>query len=359
MEDLLVDKDLIEIKSFKGIYKVIFTNDIKTKLKKMSDQFFIIDRKVYNLYSNLFDEIYEQQIVLVDAAEENKAFEKLEPVISELLEKGLKRNHQLWAIGGGIIQDITCFISSVVYRGVDWGLIPTTLLAQADSCIGSKSSINFLNYKNLLGNFNPPMEILLDVQFLKTLSIDEVKSGIGEIIKVHIIGGLDEFKSLAKAMVNVEQGLYDLEPLIKNSLLLKKKIIEIDEFDKKERLVMNYGHTFGHAIESATHYKIPHGIAITIGMDFANYVSMERGEISKDSYEEYNQTIKSNWLNYNHESIPFNEFWSAIFKDKKNIDGKLTLILPKKLGGVERLQVEKTIELENLFKFYLAEVLPR
>ena len=139
---------------------------------------------------------------------------------------------------------------------VEWNFVPTTLLSQADSCIGSKSSINCNNVKNVLGTFTPPKNVLIYSEFLKTLQLREIKSGIGEMLKVHAISGVDDFNSIKK----VYKDLFKKQDIMLNkiykSLIIKKKFIEIDEFDKGPRNIFNYGHSFGHAIERATNFKI-------------------------------------------------------------------------------------------------------
>lgn len=344
----------IEINSHKGPYIVHFSNEITKAFH--DSQYYLIDRKVFDLYKYLLSSLNLDKVVFIDALEKNKAFERLDMYMVELLQKGIKRNHTLCAIGGGVTQDISCFISSILFRGIPWEFIPTTLLAQADSCIGSKSSINMQGYKNIVGNFNPPQRIFIDINFLKTLTEEEIRSGVGEIIKVHIIEGKEAFSLLSKQLNLTKLELKEIESSIMQSLLIKKKIIEIDEFDTNERLVMNYGHTFGHAIESATNYKVPHGIAVTIGMDFANYVARELGLISNDMYEEYRKYLSLNWMYFNKVDIPYNLFWDAIQKDKKNLSNQLTLILPA-VSGVKRTLVDKTIRLESIFSEYLNKLI--
>ena len=176
----------IQIKSHKGEYKVEFTSSWE-KVFKTYDQnstFFVIDSNIARLYEGSLESILmNQPHLLVEASEENKSLDKFPGYIDALASLGLKRGHTLVAIGGGITQDITCFLASTMFRGLDWIFYPTTLLAQSDSCIGSKSSINSGKIKNILGTFTPPKNIILDVSFLDTLQKEDVHSGIGEMIK--------------------------------------------------------------------------------------------------------------------------------------------------------------------------------
>ena len=137
-------------------------------------------------------------MIEIEAKESNKSLDKIPDLIENILLVGFSRKGRIISIGGGITQDISCFIASTLFRGVEWLFVPTTLLAQADSCIGSKSSINVRKYKNQMGTYYPPGEILLDPDFLGTLKKDEIHSGIGEIIKVHIISGWSDFSKLER-----------------------------------------------------------------------------------------------------------------------------------------------------------------
>ena len=232
----------------------------------------------------------------------------------------MKRDSVLVAIGGGITQDITCFIATSFMRGVKWTFVPTTLLAQADSCIGSKSSINFGKYKNLLGSFTPPNEIYVCDKFLNSLEDKDFKSGIGEIIKLLLIGKvLVAPNEITRA--NISEYVY-------KAMMVKKSYIEIDEFDKGIRNILNYGHCFGHGIESATNFAIPHGIAITIGMNIANNLSLNEGMITQERYDEMHRTLYPVYKQYTHMRFNSDDVFAAMSKDKKNTGSKINLILP-------------------------------
>ena len=175
---------------------------------------------------------------------------------------------------------------------------PTTLLAQADSCIGSKSSINSSNIKNILGNIYPPNRIILDVDLLDSLEEEDIRSGIGEMIKVHAINSPQSFDDLSQDYIMILEKKKRMEEYINRSLLIKKEIIQKDEFDEGLRNVMNYGHSFGHAIETATNYSIPHGLAETIGMDMANFVSAELGITTKFHFKRMHPLLDKNISNF-------------------------------------------------------------
>lgn len=334
MEDLFVS-NVLEIASYKGKYNVYFNDDKSIKIDDeiINNSHFIIDKKIAELYaSSLKNILSSRSVLLIDATEKNKSLEQMPFYVDHLVQHKLRRNQRLVAIGGGIIQDITCFLAANMLRGVNWWFYPTTLLAQADSCIGSKSSINCGNTKNILGTFTPPEVINIHSVFLDTLSLVELRSGIGEMLKVHAIDGNDAFQAIANDYELLFKDPALMTSYIRRSLEIKKAIIEQDEFDQHIRHVMNYGHSFGHAIESATDYKIPHGVAVTIGMDMANYVAMHSELTPSSHYKNMHSILKKNYADYVHEAVSLDKFISAISKDKKNIDDRISLILPNKEG---------------------------
>ena len=299
-EDLLVRDFTIE--SHKGPYKVNFKNLSIADIQSMGTHF-IVDR-------NVIPEGVLPNCVVIDATEENKSYERIGPVIEQLLALKLKRDSVLVAVGGGITQDIACFIATTFVRGIKWKFVPTTLLAQADSCIGSKSSINFGKTKNLLGSFSPPNEVVISDAWLNTLEQKEIDSGIGEIIKLFIIDGQN---------VNYDDIKNNLNDSIYRALQIKKRFIEQDEFDKGVRQILNYGHCFGHAIESVTDFAIPHGIAVSMGMAVANKFA---------GSDKYSDLLYHNYKDFANIEINGDAVFAALTNDKKNTSTKINIILP-------------------------------
>lgn len=349
----------IVIQSHKGKYLVSFIRGGMNKLndKLVANAVYIIDSNICKLYADRIDKVLSSsRIIKIDASEENKSLEKMPRYVHELVSLNIKRGNPLIAIGGGIVQDITCFLASTVMRGLPWIFYPTTLLAQSDSCIGSKSSINSGEFKNILGTFLPPEQVVIDVDFLKTLKQREIFSGVGEMLKVHAINNPESFNQISEAYEKILDNPTIMEEFIFNSLSMKKKLIEVDEFDQGPRNVMNYGHSFGHAIESATDYGIPHGIAVTIGMDIANFVATELGVSSISHFERMHKVLNKNCKTYRHVSINVDSLLNALSKDKKNSSSQLRLILPDKSGRIgiglydnsERLKKS----LEKYFEIY-------
>ena len=325
------------VKSIVHDYKVQFVDDSKQILvREMKEgDVVIIDNKVSALYPDLLNGISQNNVVIgIDADERQKSYQGLIPIIEKLIAGGFRKNHRLIGIGGGIVQDITAFTSSIMYRGVYWLFFPTTLLAQGDSCIGSKTSINFGEFKNQVGGFYPPNEIYIDLNFLDTLSNSELQSGLGEMSHYFVVVSEGDFNRFKKEYPLAKQDKNVLKGLIERSLEIKKSYIEIDEFDRNERQVFNYGHSFGHAMESLTNYEMPHGIAVSCGMDMANFVSVKLGYLQCEIRQEIRELLEQIWEGYTIDNLPIEKFANALSKDKKNVGKELRLIL---CGGYGKL----------------------
>jgi 3-dehydroquinate synthase len=352
------DRDNITIASHRGPYQVFFENGGRRLLTEdlESGAHFVVDSTVAELHADTCLPVVESgRAVVLTATERTKNLDRIPAFAEALLRNGIRRDTQLVAVGGGITQDIACFLASILMRGLSWKFYPTTLLAQADSCIGSKSSINVGAVKNSAGTFWPPETIVIDSGFLGTLSESELRSGIGEIIKVHIIDGPQSFDRLAAEYDRLISAPEVLGDAVRRSLHIKKRIIEADEFDTGPRQVLNYGHTFGHAIESATDYSIPHGIAVTIGMDMANYVAVEVGALAPDRRARMKVITDRNSRGYEQTPIPFDRFAAAIKSDKKVSASGITVILPDSQSIPARVRLPLDDRFLGLCGSYLLE----
>ena len=345
----------ISIKSSIKDYKVYFNDSALSTLEAeiLHGDFLFIDKNVFNyMPRSLKRLISNYHHILIDATEKQKSYSSLKPLIQNLIKNSFRRNNRLIAIGGGITQDITAFIASITYRGVEWLFFPTTLLAQADSCIGGKTSINIGSYKNQLGNFYPPSKIFIITDFLKTLSISDFKSGMGEMLHFYLVSGDKDFLFYQKNYKKAFNNNKALISLIKKNLEIKKYFIELDEFDRKERLLLNYGHSFGHAIESLTNYKIPHGIAVSYGMDIANFISFKLNFISYASYKKIKSQLQLIWADIRLENINIKDFEGALSKDKKNINKSYQLILTKGVGKMVKYGINPNSEFTDWLNEY-------
>jgi 3-dehydroquinate synthase len=298
-------------------------------LQQRSDTYFIIDKKVYELYKAIMPAFNEAQISLIEAVEQHKTIETVLAICEKLTAFNSKRNTILIAIGGGIVQDISGFIASILYRGIKWFYFPTTLLAACDSCIGGKTSLNYKNYKNLLGSFFPPDKIMIYPEFFNSLSLVDYYSGLGEIVKFNILAGHDEIKDIVSNMEDLlSRNTEVLYFFIQKSLNFKKCFIEEDEFDNGKRLLLNFAHTFGHAFETTSGYAIPHGSAVVLGMITANAISLERKILHQDIVKEIEFVckriicleLKKEWFN-------IDAVIAAVRKDKKQTNAFISAIL--------------------------------
>ena len=272
------------IKSRLGDYGVIFAEpaDYLQRLAADPHSVFVVDENVWAMHKdNALKPLSACRLLIQHISEEGKSLVSVQMLYDRIVELAPKKNMRLVSIGGGITQDITGFVASTLYRGIKWTFIPTTLLAQADSCIGGKTSLNYKDFKNLIGTFYPPSEIYLSAGFLPTLKEGDYLSGLGEVAKLSIIGGKKDAENFAASLDELLRRNYlALLPLLRRSLAIKKGYIEEDEFDSDRRNILNFGHCFGHAIESATNFAVPHGTAVVFGMLLSNIAASRRGLLS-------------------------------------------------------------------------------
>ena len=259
----------IDIKSSLGDYTIDVCDQHKIySIEDHESYFYLIDGIVADLYHDSF--LQHSHIHKLEASEKNKTLLFVMEVIEWLRTAGATRQSKLVVIGGGVVQDVGTMAASLYMRGIDWCLVPTTLLSMVDSCIGGKSSINVGAYKNIAGNFFPPSEIKIYPKYCDTLDNKKRLEGVCEALKIFYASDPNEFtKEFLGFTPNHWLQTDNLSDLIYRSLERKKVIIEADEFDNGERLLLNFGHTFGHAIEAAGNYSIPHGVAVGLGMMLA------------------------------------------------------------------------------------------
>jgi len=333
-------------------YQVIMEKDetFLDRLCMVENAFYVIDKKVYELYGDLFCKVSKERIYLLEATEENKIIEIALEICERITKIPAKRNATLISVGGGITQDITGFVANVIYRGIHWIFVPTTLLAACDSCIGGKTSLNYKKYKNLLGSFYPPDMIHIYAKVFQTLTERDYKSGLGEIIKFNIMAGRSGLENIEKNISRLlKREPETIDTFVMSSLAYKKSFIEIDEFDRGERIKLNFAHTFGHAIEVVTDYVIPHGTAVAIGMIMANYISWERGYLPRDIVKRSEAVLlQAIDIELSLLKKPFSEYMRAIRKDKKQESESLTAVLITAYGDNGELTVMHDITEEEI-----------
>ena len=311
--DIIIENNLLS--NLNGYIKEIYNND---KI------FIITDDNVKELYldkviNSLTD--FKVDYVVVAHGEASKSLTTYAKVCEDLINKKIKRNNLLIALGGGVIGDLCGFVASTLYRGLPYVGIPTSLLAQMDSSIGGKTGIDFNNMKNILGCFKQPSRVLIDPTTLNTLDKREFNNGMGELIKHGAIGNINLLNLLeSKPQIN--------EDIIYESLSVKKKVVELDPFDQKERMTLNFGHTFGHAIELKYNYK--HGEAVAIGMLMALRLGIKLGVTEENALEKIENILKLYGLPTTY--YDYKDYLDDILFDKKNLAGVINFILITKLG---------------------------
>ncbi|MCC7007115.1 MAG: 3-dehydroquinate synthase [Ottowia sp.] len=302
------------------------------------DAIFLIDARLEN---KLPASITKR--IPIEAKESSKSLEAMAEVILQLRAFGANRTSHLIAIGGGIMQDIATFTASIYMRGISWTYMPTTLLSMADSCIGGKSSINVRNYKNLVGNIYPPTQVVIDVDFIHTLAAEQVVGGLYEAAKICYARGEHPFLDYLEKNPTWPLSNEAAQQLLIHSLQTKKWFIETDEFDQKERLLLNFGHTFGHALEAATDFGISHGVAVGVGMLTAIEYAQQRQLLNESGHKRVAPLaahIKAmlDILNANHLQWPAIHLATVMEKfnnDKKHRTDAYRIVLPKENGELE------------------------
>lgn len=251
-----------EVSSSTGSYTVsVGAGVLEQAAREHPQALYVVDeRLIGSLPAGVSDPI------VVEAVESNKSLEHAPEIIIALRSRGANRTTHLIVVGGGIIQDVATFAASIFMRGIAWTYLPTTLLGMVDSCIGGKSSINVTGYKNLVGNFYPPEAVMIDPAFTQTLDAEMIVGGLFEAAKICYARSYDDFLDYLSQGPDSPIRLDAVERVILKSLQTKQWFIEIDEHDNKERLLLNFGHTFGHALEAATDFGVSHGMAVGVGM---------------------------------------------------------------------------------------------
>ena len=319
-------------------YKIFITNkiipsiELNKYINKTSKVLIITDSGIPKKYIKALKvKIKNAKVYLhtIPQGEASKSFKIFQEIIKKLIRLNFSRTDIIIAFGGGVVGDISGFAASSFLRGIDYIQIPTTLLSQVDSSVGGKTAINIPEGKNLVGAFYNPKAVFISTRFLKTLSEKEYKSGLGEVIKYSLIDN-EKLRTLLQSnttrILNRDNKI--LLKIIEESIKTKSKIVTKDEKESGIRAILNFGHTFGHAIEAHTNYKkMSHGAAITLGMIIASKISLYEGFIKDHQLDNIINLIDSLGLDTNYSKYKFSELKKYIFNDKKVADGKLNLIL--------------------------------
>ena len=293
----------------------------------------------------------------IPPGESSKSLSKVEDLAGIMAREGFGRKTKIIALGGGVVGDMAGFLASIYMRGVAYIQIPTTLLSQVDSSIGGKTGVNLLEGKNLLGSFYPPKSVWIDGNFLTTLKREDWINGYGELLKHGIIKDPQLFTDLEQKYQ--QNSLYDTDSrslerltlLILKGISVKQEIVEADEKEEGLRRLLNYGHTFGHALEALYHYQgYSHGTAVLKGMIWEGEMALHLGILNKEDFRRIRALIEG--ILPQGSALPSLEkdleaLIHYMKRDKKNRNGKISFILPEKIGKVreEFLEEEKLREI--------------
>jgi 3-dehydroquinate synthase len=289
--------------------------------------FLICDSNIHNYYQDFVEQFPH---IIIETGEKIKNWSTVESIIEQLLELGADRNSFILGMGGGVVCDIAGFVASVYMRGMEFGFISTSLLSQVDASLGGKNGINIGGLKNMVGVFNPPKFVICDPRLLNTLPAREVRSGFGEIIKHALIQDEELFTYLEdnrEDLLNLEADL--MEDLIYRAVRIKADIVQTDPLEKGERKKLNFGHTFGHAIENNS--PLTHGEAVSIGMMLACLLSNEMGKLASQEIIRIQDLLNAYQLPVA-TGVKNETIIEYLSKDKKKENNRINFIMLEKIG---------------------------
>ncbi|MCQ2454597.1 MAG: 3-dehydroquinate synthase [Clostridia bacterium] len=300
----------------------------------------ITDDTVNSLYGkslikNLEDNGFFAKKFAFENGEKSKNIKTLSDILEFALENGFRRNDLFLALGGGVVGDITGLAAALFMRGVNVIQIPTTLLSAVDSSVGGKTAVNLKNGKNSVGVFKQPSLVIIDTDIIANLPEDIFSEGMGEVIKYSVIKKLKATDFILNGTVKE-----NLEEIISDCLFLKNDIVKQDEFDKDGiRNTLNAGHTAAHAIEILSHYTVPHGKAVSMGLVIESKIALKLGICDEKTAETIENSVKK-CNNFFFVDYDKKDFANACLKDKKNKDSKIVFLLPERLGNCKEVKLD-------------------
>ena len=335
--------------------KPISKNKLSSAIKSYNKILIVTDDGLPKKYlaeiKKLIPKSKKVYIYSLPAGEKSKSLKSFNLILENLASLKFDRTDCLIALGGGMVGDITGFVASSYLRGIDFIQIPTTLLSQVDSSVGGKTAINISQGKNLVGAFYNPKKVFISLSYLQTLSEKEYRSGLGEVVKYAFILNKRLHRILkSNSNLVLSRNLKVLEEVIYESIKTKSKIVTKDEKENGVRALLNFGHTFGHAIEAKNNYKgVSHGEAVVLGMIIASEISYLENYITKKELEEIKNLITSLGLSSNYKKYKYSDLKPYLMNDKKVAKGKLNLILLNKIGCAFKTNKFKNLNLSKAF----------
>lgn len=295
---------------------------------------------------------YDTAVYAFPAGEENKNMDAILGICGACVGHGLDRRSMILALGGGVTGDMAGFAAAIYMRGIDFVQIPTTLLSQSDSSVGGKTGIDFMGGKNILGAFRQPRLVYINVSTLKTLPPEQFISGMGEVIKHGIIRD-SEFYGYIKDNAALIKSL-DTETLIrmaKRNCAIKAEVVECDERELGLRAILNFGHTIGHAAESALDFTVTHGECVGLGMVAAAKIAAGRGLIEQRELDDIISVLKEYGFRTRMALPSADVIYRYMQQDKKKADGRLKFVLPVRIGEVTQVRDVTDAEIYDAIAF--------
>ena len=340
--------DRLRVELGENSYDIVFTDSFSclsaemSKINSPKKILIVTDSNVEKLYGNevlshLRDNCYDASLYSFKAGEENKNMDSILGICKACIDNGLDRKSQIVALGGGVVGDMAGFAASIYMRGISFVQIPTTLLSQSDSSVGGKTGIDFCDAKNILGAFHQPKLVYINVNTLKTLPKEQFISGMGEVIKHGIIRDEKFFSYIRENSESIKA--LDTNTLIrlsKTNCSIKADVVSKDEKENGLRAILNFGHTIGHAIESAFEFKLTHGECVALGMIAVSKIAVGRGTISNEILQDIENILTDYEFKTRVKLPDFETICSYMSKDKKKSAGALKFVLPLSIGEVEQ-----------------------
>ena len=352
----------INVTTQNSSYPIVISDDFKSFTKYVNREnkkcVIITDKNVEKYHidtfckyiENIFREIF---FYVITPGEESKSLKAAEDIYIFLLEHHINRKDVIITLGGGVVGDLGGFVAATFLRGIEFVQVPTSLIAQIDSSVGGKTAVNLKNKKNIIGSFYQPKLVYINYSLLKTLPIKELKNGLVEILVHAIIKDELLFNYIE---TNLEQ-IMRLDPVVLEKIIywncrIKSEVVQKDETDVGERAVLNFGHTFGHAIEGYYEYRYKHGECVALGVIGACLIAERNGLITHDVTNRIENLLERIEIIQCIDDCDSTAVLNFMLYDKKVIEEKLFFILPLKIGKVERFPIEDM----NLLKEVLNEI---
>lgn len=339
-------------------YPICFEEDFSNLAQVMREEG-LADRKICIVTDSNVGPLYEApvkkalsevssdiSVFTFEAGEKNKNLDTVSSLYQALISNGLDRKSLLVALGGGVVGDLTGFGAATYLRGIDFIQVPTTLLAQVDSSVGGKTGVDFQQYKNMVGAFHQPRLVYMNMSTLSSLPAEQFACGMGEILKTGLICDEEFFRFVCREQKEIKKlDMKRIVRMVRKCCEIKAGVVERDPKEQGERALLNLGHTVGHAVEKLKNFTLLHGQCVGAGLVAAAYLSMKRGLLTEEEYQEIRQGCADYDLPVHVDGLIPEEVLLATKKDKKMEQGHIKFIL---MDGIGKSFIDKTVTDEEL-----------